>query len=107
MDINQKIKVISEVLKLEGIAFTIVRNAVCLDQDLHQYNMCEGYEFDPFSDDLNIKAMALDFLEKYKVTYQPEREESHGYARCGSHMPQVGSNPTESIFLAVHYTYCT
>lgn len=41
MDVKQQIKVITEVLTLEGIAFKVIRDsAVCLDQDLHEYNMC-------------------------------------------------------------------
>lgn len=95
--------------------FTLLDDTVVLGHPVKKYGFELGHHFNMLDGSIASKALCLDLLEQFSVTYHPKRPEdqqyrfgqSGPYARCGSHEPIYDECPEKAICLAVLKTYGT
>lgn len=101
------------IAQLMGWRTSIVHDSVFLEHPVKAYGLDYHQAFDVLDGSIGSKALCLDLLEKFVVTYHPKRmdtpyrySQKYGpYARCGSHEPVYDESPEKAICTAILLVY--
>lgn len=104
----QRVDINKGIATLMGWPTTVIGDSVFLEHPVKNYGFGYQHNFDVLDGSLGSKALCLDLLERFSVTYHPKRKDtpyrygSNGpYARCGSHEPVMDDTPEKAICVAV------
>lgn len=93
---------------LMGWNVTTIHESVFLDHPVITYGFDYQHCFDILDGSVGSKALCFDLLEKFKVTYHPQKEDGNyrfgeggAYARCGSHEPVSDERVEKAICMAI------
>tara|TARA_Y100001936_G_C16055107_1_gene660439 strand:+ start:1508 stop:2014 length:507 start_codon:yes stop_codon:yes gene_type:complete len=93
------------VAKLNGWTVTELHGKVFLEHPVKRYNLDYLSELNVFDGSIGSKALCLDMMTKFSVTFHPAREETQQYGRCGSHQPVAHENTERVIFTVIAITF--
>lgn len=107
--IMKKLEITIGIAKLLKWNVSVTHDAVILEHPVEEYGFKDQHRLDVLDGSLGSKALCLDLLERFTVTYYPKRESGNeyrygsvgSYARCGSLEPFESECTEKAICMAI------